>query len=689
MPAAAPVSELVSALEPAAGGRFSLESLTAAWATRCTCAERAFCLHNLAEWASRAYVHIHGRCTESARVAGQLQALNDVIRIEAARADVLSSTWHYRWEPKRVASWDQLDAWAELLDGALTLSAFMVAMPIEYSLERRYMLEGKRYVHRYSWVHEELRERGQPGTLAEAVADARRAAALAGAKGLCEHAEACAKARLEAGEVILGFLLGEPNKLMSQRDALAGVAEAGLTVEDFSEPHRTVFAAMMELADRQQPIDAGSLAAATGSAIEAARDWELAVRDTTRWNPDKSLSDLLRGAGERLRRWAAWFADAERMTRLEQARALVARQHPVQGLMALSSIEWTNGVWNPVKGCDKVSPGCKHCYAKTFAERFRGVAGHPYEHGFDLRLAPHKLDEPLRWRKPRRIFVNSMSDLFHEGIADTYIDQVVARMLLAPWHTFQLLTKRAERLPAYFNAPDLEVRLRAAAEAPQLAFPKLQAMSAPTPCPPWLWLGVSVEDRKFGLPRIDQLRRVPAAVRFLSIEPLLEDLGELDLRGIAWVILGGESGPGARPCELAWIRAVILQCRRVGVAVFVKQLGTVCLDGGARLRLAHPKGGDPAEWPEDLRVREYPTTPAKDSRVAAVYQVDGPAMRHVEVYASPSLTHKKWQPGVQTLDSAGARAADEVISGAPGDAPLHVASSTPLRWTGKAWLPDE
>ena len=191
-----------------------------------------------------------------------------------------------------------------------------------------------------------------------------------------------------------------------------------------------------------------------------------------------------------------------------------------------SSIEWTEATWNPVTGCTKVSQGCKHCYAETFAERFRGVPGHPYEQGFDLRLVPEKLAEPLRWQTPKTIFVNSMSDLFHEDVPDWYIEQVARVMKLANWHTYQVLTKRAERLRTLLTT--------------KLAF------ASPLK---HIWWGTSVEDRKYGVPRIVELRDAPAAVRFLSIEPLIEDVGSLDLRGIHWVIVGGESGAGARPRE--------------------------------------------------------------------------------------------------------------------------------------------
>src|SRR5438876_6854981 len=217
-----------------------------------------------------------------------------------------------------------------------------------------------------------------------------------------------------------------------------------------------------------------------------------------------------------------------------------------------STIEWTDATWNPVRGCTKISPGCAHCYAETFAERFRGVPGHPYEQGFDLRLVPEKLADPLRWSKPKMIFVNSMSDLFHKDVPDEYILSVVRVMQTANWHTYQVLTKRAERLHDM-----LRTELRDAADEPHI------------------WWGVSVEDRKHGLPRIDHLRAVPARVRFLSIEPLLEDLGEFDLEGIHWVIVGGESGHGARPMEREWVVSIRDRCRWARVPFFFKQWGGV------------------------------------------------------------------------------------------------------------------
>lgn len=217
-----------------------------------------------------------------------------------------------------------------------------------------------------------------------------------------------------------------------------------------------------------------------------------------------------------------------------------------------SKIEWTDATWNPVRGCTKVSAGCKHCYAETFAERWRGVKGHPFEFGFDLRLVPEKLADPLKWNGPRRIFVNSMSDMFHEDIPEDYIAHVASVMRLADWHTYQILTKRPKRMEKLLTG-----RLREAASAPHI------------------WWGVTVENRKHGLPRIDSLRRTGAAMKFLSIEPLLEDLGTFDLTDIDWVIVGGESGPGARPLEIDWVVSIQEQCSVAEVPFFFKQWGGV------------------------------------------------------------------------------------------------------------------
>lgn len=336
-----------------------------------------------------------------------------------------------------------------------------------------------------------------------------------------------------------------------------------------------------------------------------------------------------------------------------------------------SAIEWTDASWNPVRGCDKVSAGCKNCYAETFAERWRGIKGHPFEQGFDLRLVPEALDKPLRWRKPRKIFVNSMSDLFHENIPNEYIAAVFGVMAACPLHTFQVLTKRAARMRAWFGwaakrgeqgallfpDDDLDWRIR------QLAHVEVRRLGVdmnagahqnhggPWPLPN-VHLGVSAENQETADERIPLLLQCPAAVRWVSAEPLLgpvdlfsvDDDGEygpgwalksvtnltdygtgveydVDAQvGLDWVVVGGESGPGARSCDIRWIRSIVEQCRAADVPVFVKQLGANLKwdpDGeqwwhGPRThtdgspRLDHPKGGDIAEFPEDLRVREFP-----------------------------------------------------------------------------------
>jgi protein gp37 len=323
-----------------------------------------------------------------------------------------------------------------------------------------------------------------------------------------------------------------------------------------------------------------------------------------------------------------------------------------------SKIEWCDATWNCIRGCTKVSAGCAHCYAETFAERFRGVPGHPYEQGFDLRLVPEKLAEPLSWKKPRRVFVNSMSDLFQDGVPDDYIDQVFAVMALAPMHTFQVLTKRPVRMRAYvlgiaydearsqrfYDAcDDLHV---GGADA---------AMDADWPLPN-VWLGVSVENQHFADERIPLLLQTPAAVRFISAEPVLGPVSfeswmfrdvpseapnihrVARTRDLDWVIVGGESGSGARPFDVAWARSIVQQCKAAGVACFVKQFGANVRDRndagfegdtprswpmdtdvrdypdgyredyqGAPVRvMLSKKGGDLSEWPEDLRVREFP-----------------------------------------------------------------------------------
>ncbi|MBE2245320.1 MAG: phage Gp37/Gp68 family protein [Burkholderiaceae bacterium] len=223
--------------------------------------------------------------------------------------------------------------------------------------------------------------------------------------------------------------------------------------------------------------------------------------------------------------------------------------------MAESSIEWTEHTWNPVTGCTKLSPGCKHCYAETMARRLKAMGAVGYEHGFELTLHPERLEQPIRRKAPTTYFVNSMSDLFHEAVPDRFVDRVLDVCRRTPQHTYQVLTKRADRLPQFF---------------------------ASRTCPANVWLGVSVEDRKYGVPRIAHLRRVKAAVRFLSVEPLLEDVGKLNLRGIHWVIVGGESGAKARPMEESWAEGVRTQAVAQGVAFFFKQWGAWGADGVRR-----------------------------------------------------------------------------------------------------------
>lgn len=236
-----------------------------------------------------------------------------------------------------------------------------------------------------------------------------------------------------------------------------------------------------------------------------------------------------------------------------------------------SKIEWTEQTWNPATGCTKVSPGCKHCYAETMAARLQAMGAAGYAHGFRLALHPERLMQPLRRRKPTIYFVNSMSDLFHEDIPDAFLDRVMAVIAQTPQHTYQILTKRAERLPAYFRQRS---------------------------CPPNVWLGVSVEDRQYGLPRIDRLREVEARIRFLSVEPLLEDLGTLGLTGIHWVIVGGESGPRARPMRPEWVDNVRRQTEASGVAFFFKQWGAWGADGRRRAKRANGRVLNGRTWDE-------------------------------------------------------------------------------------------
>ena len=295
-------------------------------------------------------------------------------------------------------------------------------------------------------------------------------------------------------------------------------------------------------------------------------------------------------------------------------------------MSAQSSIEWTDRTWNPVTGCTKVSAGCKNCYAETIAKRF--WKGRKFT---NVRCHEDRIDDPLKWRKPCRIFVNSMSDLFHEDVPYDFIVRVLDVMHEARRHTFQVLTKRSQRMIEVMRA---------------------YTCAAPQNLPPNLWLGVSVENQAAADERIPILLKAPAAVRFLSCEPILGELhlsqwleSELDRycrddcfgipvnanrAKVDWVIVGGESGPGARPCDVEWIRSIVKQCKAAGIPVFVKQLGANIIAGNpcdpidqfpndalprfsqgpdeftAQLHLRDRKGGNPAEWPADLRVREFP-----------------------------------------------------------------------------------
>ena len=235
-----------------------------------------------------------------------------------------------------------------------------------------------------------------------------------------------------------------------------------------------------------------------------------------------------------------------------------------------SGIEWTDATWNPVTGCTRIGPGCDNCYALRFAERWRGIPGHPYEQGFDLRLWPERLDTPLKWRKPRRIFVNSMGDLFHKNVPAGFVDSVFDTMESADRHIYQLLTKRSSLMRAY-------VRRRYGGR----------------PAPGHIWLGVSIEDRG-RLNRLAHLRQTPATVRFVSFEPLLDDIGPVDLAGIAWAIVGGESGPRARPMHPAWARSLRDACRKQRVAFFFKQWGGRHPKSGGRLLDGRTWDGYPA-----------------------------------------------------------------------------------------------
>jgi protein gp37 len=236
-----------------------------------------------------------------------------------------------------------------------------------------------------------------------------------------------------------------------------------------------------------------------------------------------------------------------------------------------TQIEWTDATWNPTTGCTKISPGCRNCYAERIAERFRDVPGHPYERGFDLTLRPERLAQPLRWRSSKMIFVNSMSDLFHKGVPQSFVDRIFEVMEQADWHIFQILTKRSSRLQSYVNHRYREVGA----------------------APAHIWMGVSIEDGQ-RLSRLQHLKATNAPIKFLSLEPLIGRIGHLDLGDISWVIAGGESGFGHRPVDPEWIREIRDQCNASGTAFFFKQWGG-----------KNPKSGgrelDGVEW------NQYPT----------------------------------------------------------------------------------
>jgi protein gp37 len=234
-----------------------------------------------------------------------------------------------------------------------------------------------------------------------------------------------------------------------------------------------------------------------------------------------------------------------------------------------TQIEWTDSTWNPVTGCTKVTAGCDFCYAERFSERFRGVPGHPFENGFDLTLRPNRLEQPLHWREPRRIFVNSMSDLFHKDVPVSFIDAVFDTMEKASWHTYQVLTKRSSLMVRY-----------------------LRNRYGTKLAPVHIWLGVSIEDAKNAV-RLKHLKTAQAATKFVSFEPLIGSVGDVDLEGIHWVIVGGESGPRARPIEEEWVIEIRDRCKRQKVAFFFKQWGGIRPKTGGRLL----KGKEWSQYP--------------------------------------------------------------------------------------------
>jgi protein gp37 len=251
-------------------------------------------------------------------------------------------------------------------------------------------------------------------------------------------------------------------------------------------------------------------------------------------------------------------------------------------MASTTEIEWTDATWNPVTGCTKVSAGCDLCYAERFSERFRGVPGHPFEAGFDLTLRPERLMQPLKWHKPRRIFVNSMSDLFHKEIPQSFVDRVFDTMETADWHTFQVLTKRSSLMARY-----------------------LRKRYGIAHAPPHIWLGVSIEDAR-NVVRLTHLRAAQASVRFVSFEPLIGSVGKIDLSGIHWAIVGGESGPGARPMAEEWAIEIRDRCRQAKVAFFFKQWGGIRPKTGGRL----------------LRKREWNQYPTVETRSESLFAAE-------------------------------------------------------------------
>lgn len=239
--------------------------------------------------------------------------------------------------------------------------------------------------------------------------------------------------------------------------------------------------------------------------------------------------------------------------------------------MSTSKIEWTEETWNPTTGCDKVSAGCKNCYAEVMANRLQAMGTPGYENGFDFSIMPDRLEQPLKRKKSTKYFVNSMSDLFHEKMPIEFLDKIMGIIDLTPQHVYQILTKREDRMFDYFQNRFV---------------------------PENIWLGVTVEDKKHGVPRIDKLRNINATIKFLSVEPLLEDIGKIDLTGIHWVIVGGESGAKARPMKPEWALNVKKQCEVQNVAFFFKQWGTWGSDGVKRSKKTNGRILNGQEWNE-------------------------------------------------------------------------------------------